>query len=400
MKDGDFRTQVGSIHSAADLSAGRYVKITAWPGHGTGDAKMWYSHTAKGSFAAKTLYLKEGDFRTQEGSIFAGNSIRASKYLTIEAFPGYGSGELKLWHCNEEKEGFKANSLYLQNGDFRAQAGSIYASEHLHTAKYLKIDAFPGYGSGTAKIWFSQTGRGDYQSGSLYLSEGDFRTEQGSIHAAKSLHAGRYLKIAAWPGHGHGYAKLWHSATGHSGYGSNTVYLESGHLSVQKGSLVASKDVEAGRYVKVGATSGYGSGSTQLWYSSTGKGKFHSRSLYLDSGDFRTQAGSIASAKDVIAGDTLTGNKLDVKFASVSGTIMATHLYLGGTTTADETSALETTSLLDVGSRKEDSSFELGSKLNELSHNNEKLSENNKGLRNELRAVMSRIERLETVAQR
>lgn len=212
------------------------------------------------------------------------------------------------------------------------------------------------------------------------------------------LHAGKYLKIAAWPGHGHGYAKFWHSATGHSGYGSNTLYLKSGHFSVQKGSLIASTDLQAGRYVKIGAMSGFGSGSTQLWYSSTGKGKFFSHTLYLDSGDFRTQLGSIASAKDVIAEDTLRGSKLDVKFAKVSGTIMANHLYLGGKT---EMSEMETTTLLDVGSSNtQNKATEVGSMLKELSTSNAQMSQRNEDLRKDLRAVMGRITQLEELARR
>jgi len=224
LKTGDFRTQVGSIVAAQDLSAGRYVTISSLPGHGDGEAKLWYSKSAKGNFEGDTVYLKAGDFRTQVGSIVAGHSLKASRYLSLRAFAGFGTGEMQLWHCNQNKDGFKANSLYLKAGDFRTQAGSIHAAKDLITSRYLTIQALPGYGSGHTKLWYSQTGKGKYRSNSLYLSSGDFRTELGSVHAERSLHAGRFLKIAAWPGHGKGYAKLWHSKTGARGYGANTLY--------------------------------------------------------------------------------------------------------------------------------------------------------------------------------
>ena len=75
LTSGDFRTQLGSIASAQDLEAGRAVKIKSLEGHGEGPAELVYSHTAREKFAAKTLYLKDGDFKTQKGSIRAGDTL-------------------------------------------------------------------------------------------------------------------------------------------------------------------------------------------------------------------------------------------------------------------------------------------------------------------------------------
>jgi hypothetical protein len=403
LKTGDFRTQVGSIVAAKDLSAGRFVKIASMVGHGQGEAKLWYSQSAKGNFAGTTLYLKEGDFRTQTGSIFAGHSLKASRYLSLRAFPGFGTGEAQLWHCNKDKAGFKANSLYLKSGDFRTQAGSVYAAKDIVASRYIQLKALPGYGTGHTKLWYSQTGKGRYRSNSLYLASGDFRTELGSIHAEQSIHAGKYLKIAAWPGHGKGYAKLWHSKTGHSGFGANTLYLNDGHFQVQKGSLIASTNVQVGRYVKIGAMPGYGSGHTRLWYSGAGKDKIFPNTLYVQSGDFRTQAGSIASAKDIVAGGTLYGAKLDVKFAYVPGQITAGHLYLGGgapkAAKPTAPAQLETTELLDVGGKQEEV-MEVGGVLRSLSNSNSELTAKNSALKKDLDAVMARIDALERLASR
>jgi len=412
LKDGNIRTQVGSIVSAKDLEAGRFLKVQSMPGHGTGEAQLFYSHTSKGTFAAKTLYLKSGDFRTQKGSIYAGNSLHASKYVEIRAFPGFGSGSVKLWHCNSNREGYFANTLYVENGDFRTQKGSIYAAKDIVTNRFLTIRAQQGYGTGHTKLWYSATGKGKYRSKSLYLTSGDFRTVAGSIHASANLHTSKYLKIAAWPGHGRGYAKLWHSKTGHKGFGANTLYLSSGHFQVQKGSLIASQDIQVGRYVKIGALAGYGTGFTQLWYSGTGKGKIAPSSLYLQSGDFRTEKGNIVSAKDVVAKGTLYGAKLDVEFATVPGQITTGHLYLGNTvkqkkpesasTAAAKGSPveMETTELIDVESNIGEERMEVGQALRDLADSNTKISTRNAAMRDELQGLLSRLATLETTLAR
>lgn len=272
----------------------------------------------------------------------------------------------------------------------------MYAAANLQAARYLQVAAMPGYGSGMARLWYSQTGKGQHRSNTLYLSEGNFRTERGSVHAAKSLHAGRYLKIKAWPGHGRGYAKLWHSKTGHKGYGSDTLYLKSGHFMVQKGSLIASHDIQVGRYIKLGAMPGFGAGSTSLWYSQTGKGRYFSQTLYLQTGDFRTQEGSIMAAKDVIAGGGLYGSKLTVANAEVAGTITAKHLYLG-TSTQSETmeNAMELIDETGAGGKPRQ---EVSALLHELDTSNTNMAKRNAALRADLGSMLARLERLEGMA--
>merc|ERR1712230_59028 len=97
-----------------------------------------------------------------------------------------------------------------------------------------------------------------------------------------------------------------------------------------------------------------GSGSTQLWYSGSGKEGVFPHTLYLESGDFRTQDGDIRSAKDVVAGGTLYGAKLEVDYAYVPGQVTAGHLYLGGSMKANPNTELMEgeTELLDVGSEE------------------------------------------------
>lgn len=405
LEAGDFRTEEGSIVAAQDLGAGRSVKIKSMPGSGNGEAELFYSHSATGKFDAETLYLKSGDFTTQKGSIHAGDTLRASKYLEVKAFPGFGEGSAKLWHCNKEIEGYAANSLYLQSGDFRTQDGSIHASKDVVAKRYITIQAMEGFGSGSTKLWYSATGKDKYRSKSLYLTHGDFHTESGSIFAGKSLHAARYLKIAAWAGHGTGFAKLWFSKTGTGGFGDDTVYLEDGHLQVQKGSLVAAKDVHAGRYIKVGAKEGYGTGSTQLWYSGSGKEGTAPHTLFLESGDFRTQDGDIKSSKDVVAKGSLYGANLEVTYAYVPGQITAGHLFLGGDIKPPPSSGDEmedSMELIDIENGRDAAKTgrqDVASLLTDLSSSNDKLVSRNSELRSDLDRMLARLTALEEMAR-
>jgi len=389
LTSGDFRTQLGSIVAAKDVSAGRSLIIKSTEGHGTGQAEIFYSHTAKNGFAKETLYLKNGDFTTKAGSIRAGNTLFASKYVEINAYPGFGEGSAKLWHCNKEVEGFKPNSLYLKNGDFRTEDGSVHAKKDVVAGRYVTINAMEGFGTGSTRLWYSATGKDQYRSKSLYLDHGDFRTEAGSIHAAKDLHAGRYLKIQAWPGHGTGYAALWHSKMEQRGFGADTLYLNKGHMQIQEGSVIAQQDLHVGRYVKIGAKAGYGTGSTQLWYSGDGKDGVAAHSLMLDSGDLRAQDGDIVSSNDVVAKKKLLGASVETASAFVTGTVKAGHLFLG--------EAAQTPSgrrLLGEGK------VEVGAVLTELAESNDALKSRNSALHADLKDVMARIASLEEVASR
>jgi hypothetical protein len=393
LKGGDFRTEAGSIVSAQDVHATRYLGVHALPGHGSGTAELWYSDTAQGKYAAKSLYLKSGDFRTEKGSIISGQDLEASRYITLNALEGFGSGAASLWYCNREQDGYNFNSLYLKSGDFRTEKGSIVASADVVATEYLKLSAFPGYGQGTAELWYSATGKDTYRSETLYLSHGDFSTKTGSIRAGKDLSAGRYLEIRAWPGHGSGTAKLWHGKKEDSSSGS-VLYLKSGDFQTQAGSLISGNDVKAGRYVEIGASEGYGTGSAKLWFSRTSKGAIAGNTLHLESGDFHTQAGGITAAGDVIARQNLKADKMDVKYASVTGSVEAGHLFLGslGGSKKEESLMEETTEFLDVsGSKRTD----VGQTMFELDQQLRTLSDTNKHLKDNLDMLLGKVSTLE-----
>merc|ERR1712153_120728 len=94
----------------------------------------------------------------------------------------------------------------------------------------------------------------------------------------------------------------WFSNAEKDGYKFNSLYLKSGDFRTEKGSIVASKDVIASEYLKIKSFPGYGEGETKLWYSQEGKEKFRSNSLYLAKGDSRTEQGSIYAAKEIHVG--------------------------------------------------------------------------------------------------
>jgi len=391
LKKGDIRTQTGSIYASQDIHAERYLAVNALAGHGEGAAKLWFSSSAKGKYAEKSLYLKEGDFRTEDGSIVAGQDIVAQRYLSVNALPGFGSGQADLWFSNAEKDGYKFNSLYLKSGDFRTEKGSIVASKDVIASEYLKIKSFPGYGEGETKLWYSQEGKEKFRSNSLYLAKGDFRTEQGSIYAAKEIHVGRYLEVQAWPGHGSGNAQLWHGRKEQDATMTSTLYLKEGSFQTQKGSIIAHKDMSAGRYVKIGASPGFGSGSAQLWYSGTGRGAFTSETLFLEKGDFETLTGGIRADVDITAGRNLKGKKLKVEFAHVTQAISAGHLFLGKN--PQEEAMMDTTELLDITTKE--THVDVGAAMHQLDGQLKTLSDTNDELRSHLNALLGRLSDLE-----
>jgi hypothetical protein len=386
LQGGDLRTEDGSFISGKDIHATRYLAVKALSGYGSGEAQLWFSETARGKYAANSLYLKKGDLRTEDGSIVSSQDIEASRFLTLNAMAGFGTGKASLWYCNEEKQGYQFNSLYLKAGDFRTEQGSIIASKDLVATERLKISAAPGYGQGQAELWYSQTGRDSFNSNTLYLTHGDLRTQEGSIHAGKDLSAGRYLEVRAWPGHGSGAAQLWHGKK--EGEQDTALYLKEGDLQTQAGSLISSRDITVGRFVQVGATEGFGTGSAKLWYSRTGKGAVTPNTLHLESGDFHTQTGSMHAAEDVVAGGSLKADKLDVRIARIQGAVEAGHLFLGSA--KQEESMLETTELIDEGEPVDVHATVMG-----LDGQLKAMSESNAALKNHLDSLMAKINLLE-----
>ncbi len=95
----------------------------------------------------------------------AGN-INTNNFLYINAWPDYGNGYFRIWHdgdggsgtpAGEQKTVFdvgnKSDVLSLDND------GNVFVNEgNLTTNHYLTIDAWPGYGDGNTRIWHDGDG--------------------------------------------------------------------------------------------------------------------------------------------------------------------------------------------------------------------------------------------------
>jgi len=282
--------------------------------------------------------------------------------------------------------------LYLKSGDFRTEKGSIYAAKDIVAKEYLKINAFPGYGQGTAQLWYSQTGRDQFRSDTLYLTHGDLRTQAGSIHAALDISVGRYVEISAWPGHGSGVAQLWHGKTDTAESSASSLYLKAGDFQTQDGSITSSKNIKAGRYIEIGAKQGFGTGSAKLWFSRTGKGAVLSNTLHLKKGDFSVDAGNIIASSEVKAGKNLIAKEIIVDYAAVKGAVTAAKLFLGKS--RREESMLEATEFLDVGHNQE--AIDVGQSMLDLDQQLKGLSDTNNELRGRLEMMLGRLSTMES----
>ena len=124
---------------------------------------------------------------------------RRRRSLEILAENGFGEGVARLWYAatkGAERQSIVGHSVYVSEGnDFRTEDGSIYAGKDLVAGKALRIDAWPGFGDGSAEFWFAKRARKTYKSNTLYLRSGDFTTQEGSISASDSLIAGKYLEV-------------------------------------------------------------------------------------------------------------------------------------------------------------------------------------------------------------
>jgi hypothetical protein len=208
--NGAFATATGSV-GGKDVSAGREMKIGAYPGFGTGTSSIWYSSAGRdGARAAKAnaVYLRTGHFSVK-GSLSSGDDLLAGEKVILEAFPNYGKGTASMWFSKIGKGKINSNTVYLEQGDLRTEVGNVDSAKDISSKKF-RIRSSKFYGEGEASLVYSSRGSAKYRQNTLYASSG-FEAQEGSIEAKKSLVTGRHLEIKAYPGFGSGAAKLWYS---------------------------------------------------------------------------------------------------------------------------------------------------------------------------------------------
>lgn len=224
--------------------------------------------------------------------------------------------------------GKEARSVYLQDGDFRIESGSVI-SQQIAAHQSVKISARSGFGTGKANLYYVDTpiGKQGGHAHTLYIAQGDFRTEKGSIASSHNIGAPS-VKLAAYNGHGNGEIELWFGRRGETlgalkNGPTNHLYLREGHFETQAGSIISSADlvVKTGSVV-ISAREGYGKTQTrrsdkaELWYSSVGRDTIHAATLHLKKGSFKIQSGSLRSKKDIVTAKSLTSSKIEVDEAS------------------------------------------------------------------------------------
>jgi len=278
----------------------------------------------------ESLYLKRGNFATQEGNIGSSDSLIAARYAQVGAMKGFGNQEdkIQLWYSAKlQGEGTTLSTLYQKTGDLRLQKGSVYTTD-LSSKGLISLQAFPGHGSGTASLYYVDVpAEVTQRSKSLYLmGKVDFRSR--NIFSAKHLIT-KSLIVHSTKGFGNGQANLWFGkAGGASGALNeknlvpNTLYLRDGNFRTQKGGMTAELDAETREgSLKIAPSEAFRVGTkvtqfAELWYSASGASGLASKSLYLKNGDFNTFGGSVKSEQHIHAHNkvgSLKGEKAHIR---------------------------------------------------------------------------------------
>ena len=100
--------------------------------------------TFNGSTNISWTLAEIGAFPISGGTV-TGDTI-FNKYLSVNAWPGYGSGSVDMWYDGTYNDNFGALTLNK----------SIYTTGAVETNNLL-IDAWTGYGTGYADLWYSAT---------------------------------------------------------------------------------------------------------------------------------------------------------------------------------------------------------------------------------------------------
>jgi hypothetical protein len=306
-----FRDHGGDIQAASSVVAERFLVLGARQGYGIGmggylgKARMMYVGAGKGTLKGRSLYIAASNFGTQRGSIVAKQDVTAGAQLKMAAKTGFGEGSGGFWFAQEEDRK-KGSTVYVgSKTGFETQKGSLSGDE-IVAGENLVLKSKARHGHGRAEFWFSKVGKGRLNSNTVYFRRGHFETQSGSIFSAKDLKADRYAKVSAMTLHGNGEAKMWFVADGAAKYKPNSFYVSS-NMAIEDGSFESSKNVVAKRSLKIGASKGYGTGTSELWYSrraatsDSQKQGFKDKSLYVRRGNFGTQQGSMGAARDLIA---------------------------------------------------------------------------------------------------
>jgi len=310
----------GDIVSPETLGAGRFVEIEASPGYGldndgfAGSTRMFYINEGKGHLKANTVYLGEGNFQTEDGSVVAAENIFAGRTIKIGARDGYGDtqddNDAEFWYAElgKESKSVLPDTLYLRSGNLGTRDGSFYSGQDVIASQYLVVQ--DENKEGEAKFFFSEKKLDEKkeEAVTVYLENGNIATASGSIMSAQDVVVSNHLKIKAKQFYGEGSSNIFYVTEAKGKFNADTLYVD-GSYGVLEGDIKSKKDMVATRTLIVGTGDGKTvDGGGSLWYCSSAANErtsrtttLHDNSLYLKSGDFRVMDGSIVAAKDVVA---------------------------------------------------------------------------------------------------
>jgi hypothetical protein len=401
LRSGDFATETGSIEAAQDVFAHRYLQV----GTTTNRAQLWHSSKSAGDHEGNSLYLKEGDFHTDVGDIHSSDLV-SKRYVSVRALNGFGEGKASLYYTASSERGEEAGSLYLKDGDFRVESGSVI-SANVKAGKSMKIGAKAGFGAGEAKLWYVEVPMGstDLLPKTVYLDQGDFSTHGGSISAAHHMQ-GQAVRLSSRT-HGTTPIELWYGKEGGE-LGAlkqgepHIVYLRSGDFKTEDGDLVAKKDIRIAQgSLSISSHPGYGETTQKkvtadLWYSHVGGATdaIPKETLHLKEGDFHVQAGNLLG-RDVVARKKMKGVEVKVNSAKC-GDCHFEKIYLTSTGQQRPSHALKNSLvLLDESTTR----IDVGVALSELTARKQQLLEEQHTLRNQLKQAHKMVLELESRVQ-
>jgi len=320
----DIRKARAAPKTAAPASTRKNgLVMTAEQGYGVGTAQLFYSASGgnKGAISPRSVYLHGSSFEPRDlrtvtkqpgnigGDVVASEVLSAGRFLEIEAAAGFGldndgfAGSTRIFHISQGKGHLKSNSLYLAEGNFQTEEGSIAAKKNVVAARTLKLGAMQGSGDSAdnadAEFWFAEIGNEAHkiEANTVHLRAGSLATTKGNFEAQDSVSASRYLRIKSVQGTDE--AKFFFSGKALKGFDSDTVFLQNGNLATATGSIYAGKDLVTNK-LKINAKTMYGAGSGDMFFVQKASGKYTANSLYVSS-SLATLAGSIESKKDLVS---------------------------------------------------------------------------------------------------
>lgn len=196
-------TAGGAANTAVKLHTARTINGTSFDGSGNITTANWgtarnitigdSSKSVNGSGNVSWTLTEIGAFPISGGTVTGDTSF--NKYLSVNAWPGYGSGSVDMWY----------DGTYSDNTGALTLNKSIYTTGAIENNNVV-LNAWPGYGTGYADIWYdgdNKTVRMDYistlQVGNNKVYHEGYKPTPNDIGAAAASHGTHVTYATATP---------------------------------------------------------------------------------------------------------------------------------------------------------------------------------------------------------